>query len=165
MLVLAYLCVYVSAWIYVSVYCIRINPNVIGNVCKNKMYLESWICVLMYDCISIYIKCICLHLCVYVSAWIYVSVFKTQSYCNRQTFYSKRNIHSAKKVFPLFCFDAKITKLKRSETFKAKRSETDPISLLFASKHKHFFKGTQEWEFFGSDFEICTFSWIVRHKY
>jgi hypothetical protein len=64
-----------------------------------------------------------------------------------------------KKVFPLFCFEAKITQLMRSEKLEAKNwkrkeaknlsrifqvnkrntCDTDPISLYFAHKRKNFF--------------------------
>ncbi len=43
--ILAYLCVYVSAWIYVNYVSVyknqSFNPTEIGKECRNKMYLES----------------------------------------------------------------------------------------------------------------------------
>ncbi len=68
---------------------IRTNPILIGKEGKNKMYLESYIYVLTYNCISNQHINICLYwrifvYNVYVSAWIYVSVYKNQSHCKQQ---------------------------------------------------------------------------------
>ncbi len=67
-----YVCMYRLEYMY---QCIRINPTVIGKECKNKLYLESYICVSMCDCmsLSIYactgvsmcaIACIGLNICI-----------------------------------------------------------------------------------------------------
>ncbi len=55
---------------------IRTNPTLIGKECKNKMYLESQICVSMQDCISLTINryCICLYWRIYVCMWLEYTV-------------------------------------------------------------------------------------------
>ena len=88
-----YVCMYRLKYMY---QCIRTNPILIGKEGKNKMYLESQIYVLTYNCISNQHIHICLYwrifvYNVYVSAWIYVSVYKNQSHCKRQRM-KKQNV-------------------------------------------------------------------------
>ncbi len=96
MLVLAYLCVYLSAWIYVSVY--QNQSYCIGKECKKNCTLRA---KNMYQCmtVSAYKYMLVLaYLYVYLSVWIYVSVFHNQSYfigneCKKKCILRAKNVY------------------------------------------------------------------------